>query len=166
MKVNNIDDLVNLNLIIETQEYDRTFHNKYILYAVNIFLDKEKNKYKNTKPIPCVIKIGGRYIEDNNHYCLITTEHDIWSEHFKYNYLDRIDEILLNANDSKPYKWPYLAIYTTKKEAYEHIDKYRLKYDIEKYKEKLSRINSDIEILLKEKQRLEKLIINYENNFR
>lgn len=169
MKVNNIDDLIKLDLVIEQQEYKGTFHNKYVLYAVNIFLNKCKNKYKNTKPIPCIIKKGGRFVDDDGHYCLITIEQDIWSDYFRYNHLDRIDEILINGEVQDRggrfvHKFPDLLIFTTKKEAYEYIDKYKRIHDVEKHKEKLSRINKDIEILINEKQRLEKLIASYEGN--
>ena len=54
--------------------------------------------------------------------------------------------------------------FVQKKEAYEYIDNYRKQNDVAKYKEKLSRITVDIEILMKEKERLENLIKENESN--
>ena len=111
-----------------------------------------------------------RYIDDEGHYCLITLSQDLWTEHFRYNYIDRIDEVLLHgevsARGSLTYmhKFPYFVLFTTKTEAYEYIDEYKRNHDLIKHKEKLTRINKDIEILLNEKERLESLIANYENN--
>lgn len=62
------------------------------------------------------------------------------------------------------HKFPYFVLFTTKTEAYEYIDEYKRNHDLIKHKEKLTRINKDIEILLNEKERLESLIANYENN--
>ena len=171
MRIKNINELLEFNPSKVYMGRWNSISNDYqTLYAVNIFLDKEKNKYKNTQPIPCIIQYGGRYIDDEGHYCLITLSQDLWTEHFRYNYIDRIDEVLLhgevNARGSLTYmhKFPYFVLFTTKTEAYEYIDEYKRNHDLIKHKEKLTRINKDIEILLNEKERLESLIANYENN--
>ena len=172
MRIKNINELLEFNppKIVNYINSKNIYAEYNILYAVNIFLDIEKNKYKNTKPIPCIIKEGGRYVEDEGHYCFITLNQDLWSEHFRYNHIDRIDEVLLHGEVSDRgsltyvHKFPYFSLFTTKTEAYEYIDEYKRNHDLIKHKEKLSRINTDIEILLKEKQRLEELISNYESN--
>ena len=141
-----------------------------IIYAVNIFLDEQKNKYKNTRPLPCIIKYGSHFWDGDSNYCLLTIENDIWTKYYRYNCIEKIDDIILNGetpDKGKPsyiHKFPNLVLFTSKKEAYDYIDRYKSDYDLIKYKEKLSRISNDIEILLKEKERLENLIANYESN--
>lgn len=170
MRITNIADLLGFEPEKIIKSYNKKVSDYYILWVTNIFLDEGKNKYKNTKPIPCVIKYGSRWRDDDTNFCLITTEKDIWSEYYRYNCIDKIDEILSNGEAldrgslTYKHKFPNLRLFTTKKEAYEYIDEYRKQYDIKKYKEKLSRITVDIDILLKEKERLENLINNYESN--
>ena len=190
MRVTDINQLIDLKKIIPKKEnvddwysgnkyFDNLKHtckknninfNDCIIYAVNIFLDKDKNKYKNTKPLPCIIKYGSHFWDGDSNFCLLTIENDIWTEHYRYNYIEKIDEILLNGEAfdrgslTYKHKFPYLRLFTTKKEAYEYIDNYRKQNDITKYKEKLFRITADIEILIKEKERLENLIKEYESN--
>ena len=170
MRITNIADLLGFEPEKIIKSYNKKVSDYYILWVTNIFLDEGKNKYKNTKPIPCVIKYGSRWRDDDTNFCLITTEKDIWSEYYRYNCIDKIDEILSNGEAldrgslTYKHKFPNLRLFTTKKEAYEYIDEYRKQYDIKKYKEKLSRITTDIDILLKEKERLENLINNYESN--
>ena len=170
MRITNIADLLGFEPEKIIKSYNKKVSDYYILWVTNIFLDEGKNKYKNTKPIPCVIKYGSRWRDDDTNFCLITTEKDIWSEYYRYNCIDKIDEILSNGEAldrgslTYKHKFPNLRLFTTKKEAYEYIDEYRKQYDIKKYKEKLSRITVDIDILLKEKERLENLIKEYESN--
>jgi len=169
MRITNIDELLEFSppKIVNYINSKNIYAEYNILYAVNIFLDTEKNKYKNTKSIPCIIKEGGRYVEDEGHYCFITLNQDLWSEYFRYNHIDRIDEVLLHGEVSDRggrfvHKFPYFVLFTTKTEAYEYIDEYKRNHDLIKHKEKLTRINKDIEILMKEKERLENLIKEYE----
>jgi hypothetical protein len=170
MRITNIADLLGFEPEKIIKSYNKKVSDYYILWVTNIFLDKDKNKYKNTKPLPCIIKYGSRWKDDDTNFCLITTEKDIWSEYYRYNCIDKIDEILSNGEAldrgslTYKHKFPNLRLFTTKKEAYKYIDEYRKQYDIKKYKEKLSRITTDIDILLKEKERLENLINNYESN--
>lgn len=175
MRVTNIEDLLGFEpeKVVKTNNFYINVNNQqvkdyYIIWATNIFLDENKNKYRNTKPIPCFIKYGSRWNDNDTNFCLITTENDIWSEYYRYNCIDKIDEILLNGEASDrgsltyKHKFPYLRLFTTKKEAYEYIDEYKKQHDLQKYKEKLNRITADIEILMKEKERLENLIATYE----
>lgn len=170
MRVTNIGDLLGFEPEKVIKSYNKKVSDYYILWVINIFLDKDKNKYKNTKPLPCVIKYGSRWRDDDTNFCLITTEKDIWSEYYRYNCIDKIDEILLNGEAldrgslTFKHKFPNLKLFTTKKEAYECIDNYKKQNDIIKYKEKLSRITTDINILIKEKERLEILIKQIEEN--
>lgn len=170
MRVTNIADLLGFEPEKVIKSYNKKVSDYYILWVTNIFLDKDKNKYKNTKPLPCVIKYGSRWRDDDTNFCLITTEKDIWSEYYRYNCIDKIDEILSNGEAldrgslTYKHKFPYLRLFTTKKEAYEYIDNYRKQNDITKHKEKLYRITADIEILMKEKERLENLIKQIEEN--
>ena len=170
MRVTNIADLLGFEPEKVLKSYNKKVSDYYILWVTNIFLDKDKNKYKNTKPLPCIIKYGSRWRDDDTNFCLITTEKDIWSEYYRYNCIDKIDEILSNGEAldrgslTYKHKFPYLRLFTTKKEAYEYIDNYRKQNDITKHKEKLSRITADIEILMKEKERLENLIKQIKEN--
>lgn len=170
MRVTNIADLLGFEPEKILKSYNKKVSDYYILWVANIFLDEDKNKYKNTKPIPCIIKYGSRWKDDDTNFCLITIEKDILSEYYAYNCIDKIDEILLNGEASDKgsltykHKFPHLNLFTTKKEAYEYIDEYKNQHDLQKYKEKLNRITTDIEILTREKERLENLIKEYESN--
>lgn len=179
MQINKIEQLENANKIIpkinewysginyienlkQTCSNANVDFNNCIIYAVNIFLDKHKNKYKNVKPLKCVIKHGDKFYDHfNNTYCLILLEHDIWTKNFRYSYVRKINDVLNNIENSE---FPNLALYTTKLEAYNHIDNYRKENDLNKHKERLSRINIDLKILTEEKQKLEKIIKEYESN--
>ena len=128
MRITNIADLLGFEPEKIIKSYNKKVSDYYILWVTNIFLDEGKNKYKNTKPIPCVIKYGSRWRDDDTNFCLITTEKDIWSEYYRYNCIDKIDEILSNGEAldrgslTYKHKFPNLRLFTTKKEAYEYID--------------------------------------------
>ena len=171
MRVTNIKQLEELHKIITNDDFKVKDEDNHILWVTNIFLDEQKNKYRNTKPIPCVIKRGSRFNINDSNYCLFVLEHNIWkTASCKYNIIEKIDEILIKGKaEDRGYlgyihKFPNLRLFTTKKEAYAYIDKYQSENDLKKYKEKLSRITNDIEILLKEKERLENLIKQIEEN--
>jgi len=166
MQIETINDLIKNKLIVNdvNQNID-----DYTIFAVNIFLDKIKNKYKNVTPISCYIKKGSNYSFNDNGFCLKTINKDIYSEQYRYHHIDKIDDILEHGETldrgslTYVHKFPELKLFTTKKEAYDYIDSYKRKNNLIKYKEKLLRINNDIEILLNEKKRLENLINNESN---
>ena len=57
MRIKNINELLKFNPSkVYMGRWNNISNDYQTLYAVNIFLDKEKNKYKNTKPIPCIIQ--------------------------------------------------------------------------------------------------------------
>ncbi len=174
MQIHNIQELIDHNLVapdnINIDKQNST--NVYQLYVVNIFLDEKTNKYKNTKPIKCIVKYGAPCISNLDGYCLLTLGENIWTENYRYIWIDKIDEVLINGEYKDRgslvyvHKFPYLKLFTTYKEAYECIDEYKKQNNLTKYQEKLRRINNDIAILLNEKKRLETLIndISHESN--
>ena len=142
-----------------------------VVYVVNIFLDEQKNKYKNTAPVKCIIKHGSKWVDSSDDYCLITLTQDLYETYYRYNSIERIDFTLKNgwaqdrrAVNSNKIEHPNIKLFTTEKEAKEYIKEFKSKNNLHKYTEKLSRITTDIEILLKEKERLENLIKKYESN--
>ena len=142
-----------------------------VVYVVNIFLDEQKNKYKNTTPVKCIIKHGSKWLDSSDDYCLVTLSQDLYETYYKYNFIERIDFTLKNgwaqdrhAVNTNKIDHPHIKLFTTEKEAKEYIKEFKNKNNLHKYKEKLSRITVDIEILMKEKERLENLIVTYESN--
>ena len=174
MRIINIEQIEKQNKIINNDSINNKVNiddkDNYILWLTNIFLDEQKNKYRNTKPIPCVIKRGSRFNINDSNYCLFLLRQNIHNENYIYNIIEKIDEILLTGkavdrgNIKRIHSFPHLKLFTTKKEAYSYINDYKNQNNLKKYKEKLSRINTDIEILMKEKERLENLIIQIEEN--
>lgn len=164
----NIDEWYSGTKLFDSLKYTCKNHgikfNDCIIYAVNIFLDEQKNKYKNTRPLPCIIKYGSHFWDGDSNYCLLTIENDIWTKYYRYNCIEKIDDIILNGetpDKGKPsfiHKFPNLVLFTNEKEAKEYIKQFKYNHNLKKYTERLHRINNEIDILTKEKNELEKLI--------
>ena len=156
--------------IKKTCQNDNINFDNCIIYAVNIFLDKSKNKYKNIVPIKCIIKHGSKWVDNTDDYCLITIDQEIYELNYKFNCIERINSTLKNgwANDrnviNNKIEHLHIKLFTTENDAKNYIKKYKYEHNLQKYNEQLNRINNEIEILQKEKIKLEKLISKIVNN--
>ena len=157
--------------IKETCKKDNVNFDNCIIYAVNIFLDESKNKYKNTTPVKCIVKHGSKWVDNTDDYCLLTIHQDLYETYYRFNSIERINDTLKNgwaqdrhATNNNRIEHLHIKLFTTEKDAKDYIKKYKYEHNLQKYSEQLNRINKDLEILQKEKTRLENLINKIKND--
>lgn len=213
MEYKSLQELINDNKIIDNQQakifYDsrkgyttqiHSFEEKnnlpedhYILYITQIFLNKNKNKYQNTKPLKCVIyknrygkyiKPGDCYIE-TDFYSLQTLDGDLHDWSSSYDDINDIETVFLTGESREArYNSEYskrgvenavyqlssytkkinpIHIFDNKKEAIEYINNFKEKQNLIKYNGELSDINYELNKLLKKKKELEDKIQKIQN---